>query len=61
VASRLVALLHYYDDIRRALQITADAADQDKMQDPVSGAAVKRLTEDAKRQFAALRSNPAHP
>ena len=56
-----VALLHYYDDIRRALQITADAADQDKMQDPVSGAAVKRLTEDAKRQFAALRSNPAHP
>jgi len=56
-----VALLHYYDDIRRALQITADAADQDKMQDPVSGAAVKRLTEDAKRQFAALKSNPAHP
>jgi len=55
------ALLHYYDDIRRALQITADAADQDKLQDPVSGAAVKRLTQDAKRQFAALRSNPAHP
>jgi rhomboid protease GluP len=52
-------LLHYFADLSRALEITADTIDNDRLHDPRSTAQIKALVDDAKRQLAALRKGAA--
>jgi rhomboid protease GluP len=52
-------LLHYFADMSRALEITADVADSDQLHDLRAKAQIKALLDDAKRQLAALKKGAA--